>query len=693
MPPSFRFNLAPGAVPAYVGALSVGLFVASDLAAQSAQTVTPPPLMEEIIVWGRALELLGMADSASQGVVGYADFSTRPMLRVGELVEVVPGMIATQHSGPGKANQYFLRGMNLDHGSDFSARFDGVPVNHRTHAHAQGYLDLNFIIPEIVERVEFRKGPYYADIGDFSAVGATFFRTYDRLERGFAELAIGTENDVRIVGGNSVDVGEGSLLYAGEFATRDGPWALPQDVEKLNGMIKYTGRIGGIDAQISGTAYTSDWNATDQIPQRAVDQGLSRFGFIDPDLGGSSSRYTISTTLLFGSTEIVAYATNYEMNLYSNPTYFLNDPVNGDEIEQEDRRNIYGVTFDWEGEDLGSDIPITPRIGGELRIDDASEINLFNTVGRQRIGSVREDSAEVMSLSLYADAEVFWTNRLRTTFGLRADYFDFDVTAMNPLNSGSGSDSLVQPKFGLAYSLTDGTEVYGSLGKGFHTNDSRGVVITVDPVTGNPVDPVDAIVEARGAEIGFRSEAWDDVKFTAAAFWLDLDSELLFVGDAGTSEPSDATKRRGIEFSTFWQPRESLVFDLTAAKTDGRYVGVPVGQDRIPDAHEVVVGAGATWISPRGFTASLRIRHFADAPLTEDGSVQKDDSTLVNLGLSYAFGNFEIGIDVLNLFDANDDDIAYFFESQLAGEPAPVDDIHFHPVESRAVRAMLRYRL
>ncbi len=649
--------------------------------------------MEEIIVWGRALQLLGMAESASQGIVGYADFSTRPLMRVGELVEVVPGMIATQHSGSGKANQYFLRGMNLDHGSDFSARFDGVPINNRTHAHAQGYLDLNFIIPEVVERVEYRKGPYYADIGDFSAAGASFFKTYDRLERGFAELALGTMNDVRVVAGDSRDFGEGSLIYAGEMVTRDGPWELAEDLEKLNGMVKYTGRIGGVDAQISGMAYSADWNSTDQIPLRALEQGLSRFGFIDPYLGGSSNRYTLSSTLLFGSTEVVAYATRYEMNLRSNPTYFLNDPINGDEIEQEDRRMIYGVTMDWEGEDLGRDVLVTPRFGGELRLDDADEINLFRTAARQRIGSVREDSAEVLSLSLYADAEVYWNDRLRTTFGLRGDFFDFDVTALNPANSGSGSDSLIQPKFGVVYSLADGMELYGSVGKGFHTNDARGVTITADPVTGDPVQPVDAIVEAVGSEIGFRSEAWEDVKFTAAMFWLDLDSELLFVGDAGTSEPSDATERRGIEISTFWQPRDSLVFDLTAAKTRGRYKGLPAGQDRIPDAHELVVGAGVSWISPRGITASLRLRHFAEAPLIEDNSISKDSSTLVNLGVSYEFGNFEIGLDVLNLFDAKDDDIAYFFESQLPGEASAVEDIHFHPVESRAFKAIFRWRL
>ena len=235
--------------------------------------------IDEVVVWGRGLDLLGSADSASHGIVGYSDFSTRPMLRVGELVEVVPGMMATQHSGPGKANQYFLRGMNLDHGSDFSARFDGMPVNMRSHAHATGYLDLNFVIPEIIETVEYRKGPYYADMGDFSAAGGSLFKSYDRLEQSFAEIQAGTENDYRFVGASSLEVGSGDLLYALEYSVRDGPWVLEQDLNKINALLKYTGTYQGADVRISALAYDAEWNSTNQIPLRAVETGTtSRFG-------------------------------------------------------------------------------------------------------------------------------------------------------------------------------------------------------------------------------------------------------------------------------------------------------------------------------------------------------------------------------------------------------------------------------
>jgi outer membrane receptor protein involved in Fe transport len=659
----------------------------------TAQEIAQPVLDEIIVVWGRATQLLGVAKAASEGVVGYADFSTRPLMRVGELVEVVPGMIAAQHSGTGKANQYFLRGMNLDHGSDFSAHFDGMPVNFRTHAHAQGYLDLNFMIPEIIEKVEYRKGPYRADLGDFSAAGASFFKTYDRLDEGFVELTSGTNAEYRFVGADSQDLSDGTLLYAGEIHSREGPWALTEDLQKLNGLVKYSGSIGNVETHVTGMAYSSEWRSTDQIPLRTIEQGiLDRFGFVDPDLGGESQRFSVAATLFLDASELRVYASRYELNLFSNPTYALNDPVNGDEIEQEDRRTVFGAVFNRDWDVAVGDLVVLPTVGADFRFDDVGELNLFNTVARQRIGSVREDQAEELSIGIYGEIEILWTERLRSTFGLRGDYYDFDVTALQPANSGSGSASLLQPKVGLAYEVVEDIELYASYGKGFHSNDVRGVTLTTDPVTGAPATPVDALVEARGAELGLRSEAWEGLKLSAAFFWLELDSELLFVGDAGTTEPSNATRRSGIELGTFWETTDNLVIDVTYAKTHGRYTDAPPGEDRIPDAHETVISAGATWVTPRGLTASLRVRHFSDAPLTEDNSVSKDASTLVNLGIAYDFDRIEAGIDVLNLFDADDDDIEYFFESQLPWETSPVEDIHFHPVESRAIRANVRWR-
>jgi len=650
-----------------------------------------PPAVEEILVWGRATQLVGTADSASQGVVGYDDFSTRPLSRVAELVEVIPGMIATQHSGPGKANQYFLRGINLDHGSDFSNSFDGMPINFRTHGHAQGYLDLNFIIPEIIERVDYRKGPYYADVGDFSLAGSNAFKTYDELEDSFSELILGSDEELRFITADSFAFGNGTLLYAVEHEQTNGPFVLDQDVRKFNGLVKYTGLIGNVRSQITAMAYDSEWVSTNQVPQRAVDSGLiDRFGFIDPDLGGESHRYSVTGTFDFTDWQLNAYASRYYMSLINNPTYFLNDPINGDEFEQEDERWVFGGSLRNETELDLFGIPTTRTLGADLRFDDVEELNLFTTIDRRRIGSIREDQVEELSLDAFAQWEMHLTERLRGTLGLRVDYYDFDVTAKTRANSGSGDDSLWQPNVGLAYLLSDHLELYANYGHGFHSNDVRGAVITTDPVSGDPVDRLPVLVEGKGSEIGFRYDNRNGFILSVAAFELEMDSELVFIGDAGTTEPSDGTRRNGVEVAAFWEITDGLVVDLTAAKTDGHFLGRPPGEDSITDAHEQVSGAGITFVSG-GLTTSLRMRYFSDAALTEDDSIRKDDSTILNFGISYDFGDWTLGLDVLNLTDAEDDDIAYFFESRLPGETAGVEDIHFHPSNPRTYRATLRY--
>ena len=649
--------------------------------------------VEEVIVWGRSLQLLGNTNSASKGVVGYSDFSTRPLSRVAELVEVVPGMIATQHSGPGKANQYFLRGINLDHGSDFSTYFDGMPVNFRTHAHAQGYMDLNFIIPEIIERVDFQKGPYFADTGDFSLAGSNSMKTYDALAENFTEITFGSEDEIRLVTANSFQLANGSVLAAFEHHQSNGHFDLDQDVRKYNGLLKYTGAIANIPSRITFSAYDSQWISTNQVPQRAVDSGLiSRFGFIDPDLGGESHRYSLAGNFQINDWDLNLYASSYYMSLINNPTYFLNNPADGDEFEQEDERRLFGGSLRKRSESEIFGLPAAQTVGIDIRYDDVNELNLFNTISRRRLSSIREDEAEEFSAGLFAESQISLTDKLRATLGVRVDYYDFEVDALRPGNSGSDQDSLWQPNIGLAYRVNENVELYLNYGHGFHSNDVRAAVNTIDPVTGDPTEAQDVLVEGKGSEIGFRYDTLNGFNIAIAAFELRTDSELVFVGDAGTTEPSDPTSRNGVEINSFWEINENWVFDFSAAKTSGHFRGLPSNADSITDAHEEVLAAGLTHVGNNGLTASLRVRHFSDAALTEDESVQKDGSTLVHAGVSYAFSNWEIGIDVLNLLDADDDDIAYYFESQLAGETTGVEDIHFHPSNPRHIRLLLKYR-
>lgn len=668
--------------------------ISAAVAISSQSALAQQDELEEVVVWGRSLQLLGTADSASQGVVGYADFSTRPIARVGELVEVVPGMIATQHSGPGKANQYFLRGFNLDHGSDFSTYFDGMPVNFRTHAHAQGYMDLNFIIPEIIERVEFQKGPYFADTGDFSLAGSNSMKTYDALEDGFTELTLGSRDEIRFVTANSFDFAEGTLLYALEHHQTNGFYDLEQDVRKLNGLLKYTGDFAGVPSRITLSAYDSDWTSTNQVPERAVTSGLiDRFGFIDPDLGGESYRYSLSGSFeLTENWDLNLYASSYYMSLINNPTYLLNDPINGDEFEQEDERIMFGGALRNETEIELFGVPVRRTFGADYRYDDVDELNLFNTLSRRRIDSIREDEAEEFSIGVFGELQFQVTEALRATLGVRYDYYDGDVDALQPQNSGSDDDSLWQPNFGLAYRINDNLELYGNYGHGFHSNDIRAAVNTVDPVTGDPSESLDVLVEGKGGEVGFRYDTLEGFNVSIAYFTLKMDSELVFVGDAGTTEPGDPSRREGIEVTSFWEINENLVLDFSGARSDGHFVGLPSGENAIPDAHDIVFGAGLTYAGGNGWTSSLRVRHFDDAALTEDEAVQKDSSTLLHFGVSYAQNNWEIGLDVLNLLDAEDDDIAYFFESQLPGELNPVEDIHFHPANPRTVRVLMKYK-
>ena len=649
--------------------------------------------IEEIHVWGRSLQLLGTADSASQGVVGYDDFSTRPLARVAELVEVIPGMIATQHSGPGKANQYFLRGFNLDHGSDFSTYFDGMPVNWRTHAHAQGYMDLNFIIPELIQRLDFQKGPYFANTGDFSLAGSNRMVTYDTLEEGFSELTLGSRNETRLLTANSFEVGDGDFLYAIEHQQTNGFFDLEQDVRKYNALLKYTGDIFNVPSRITFSAYDSIWTSTNQIPERAVKNGLiDRFGFIDPDLGGDSYRYSLTGNFELNNWELNLYASSYYMSLINNPTYVLNDSINGDEFEQEDERILLGGSLVNEVETEMFGLPVRRTIGADLRYDDVSELNLFYTVSRNRIESLREDEAQQLSLGSFADLQFSLTDRLRASVGLRLDFYDFEVDALRAQNSGSKNESLWQPKVNIAYEVNENLELYANYGEGFHSNDARAAINTIDPATGNPSDTLDILVQGEGSELGFRYDTLEGFNFSLAWFELDLDSELVFVGDAGTTEPSDPSRRNGIELNSFWTFTKALVFDFAATKSDGHFRGLPSGENSIPDAHDLVVAAGLTYHNPNGWTSSLRVRHFDDAALTEDESVKKDSSTLVHFGVSYAQESWELGLDIINLLDQEDDDIAYWFESRMIGETASFEDIHFHPSNPRAVRALLKYK-
>jgi outer membrane receptor protein involved in Fe transport len=648
----------------------------------------------DIIVWGRGIDLVGVAQSASQGLVGYRDFDQRPLARTGELLEAIPGMIATQHSGEGKANQYFLRGFNLDHGTDFAGFVDGVPVNMRTHGHGQGYMDFNFVIPELVERIDYRKGPYWADVGDFDAAGTANMTTRSSLAAPFVDVTLGQYGYLRGVAAGSFETGGGTLLIGGAATTNNGPWDLDDDLRNFSGLLKYSHGTPDAGWGVQFGGYTAKWNATDQVPQRAIDSGLiDRLGYIDPDLGGQTTRLWAEANAGFSGFTASAYVVSYKFKLTSNFTYYLDDPVNGDEFQQVDRRNIFGGTLAKSWDVALGPVPTKITIGGDTRYDDIGTVGLYHSVAGVRTGTVRQDAVNEFSAAFYARDDFTLTPKLRAMVALRGDHYGYDVTSSIAENSGSGTQTMWSPKATLAWRVADTLELYANYGAGLHSNDARGAAISVDPNTLEPAEPVDLLVRAQGAELGAR---FAQGRFTATltGFWLHLDSELVFTGDGGTTEPNPASRRLGVEFAGFWRPTDALTLDLSVAATSASFVDVPTDAERIPNAITNVVGAGATWDFGHGFTTTLRVRHFGAAPLIEDGSVWSQPTTIFNLGGYWSTGRLRLGLDVYNLRDSHAADISYFYASRLPGEPAEgVDDIHIHPVEPRQVRLSARVSL
>jgi outer membrane receptor protein involved in Fe transport len=379
-----------------------------------------------------------------------------------------------------------------------------------------------------------------------------------------------------------------------------------------------------------------------------------------------------------------AYTIDYDLSLVSNFTYFLDDPVDGDQFEQVDERRVTGGELAYSlGDGRG-----THTFGTSLRYDDIGDVGLFRTRELERVSTVRRDHVEELALGLYYANEMRWTDRFRSVLGLRADRYEFDVTSDVPENSGTADDSLLSPKMSFIYAIGDSAEVYLSAGRGFHSNDARGTTITVDPVTGDPADRVDPLVAARTGEIGARAFLADRLNVSAALWRVDLDSELLFIGDAGNTEASRASTRYGIELPLYYRPTDRVTLDFELALTESHFTEPDPAGDEIPGSIDRVFAAGITFEQPRGFYGGVRARYFGPRPLVEDGSVESGSSVIWNAGAGWRRGAMDVRVDVLNVLDSEDDDITYFYASRLAGEPAEgVEDLHFHPIEPRTVRA------
>lgn len=652
---------------------------------------------QRVTVEGHYDNAVGSSDAASQGTIRAELLKSRPPQRPGEVLEFVPGVIVTQHSGDGKANQYFLRGFNLDHGTDFATSVNGIPVNMPTHGHGQGYTDLNFLLPELVQRIEYRKGPYFAGVGDFSAAGAADIVYRNRLDAPFALVTVGEDGYRRGVLGASRDLASGhTLLGAFEAMRNDGPWTLQEHLRRSNGVLTLSGGTAASGWSASAMAYDAHWRATDQVPQRLLDAGqfdgrpFGRFDAIDPSDGGATGRTSVSGQWQRNAdgalTRVSAYALHYRLKLFSNFTYFT-DPLDGDQFSQQDNRHSYGLKASHAfGHALGG-FAARSEFGAQLR-HDRIHVGLFDTVARTVTNVTRDDRVRETLAGVYGQTSVEFSPWLRGVFGVRADQVRNRVESLvTPANSGRSRATQVSPKLSLVVGPFAKTELFFNAGRGLHSNDARGTTTTVDPRSGDALDKVPPLVAARGFEIGVRSEAVRGLQSSLALWTLRSDSELVYVGDAGTTEPSAASRRRGIEFNNRWVPVPWFLLDADLAWTHARFDS----GERIPNAIDRVASLAVTLRDLGPWSATLQMRHLGPGALIEDNSVRSTPSTLTNLRVSRRLGRHaELTLDVFNLLNRKVNDIQYFYESQLPGEPAPVADRHVHPSEPRSARLSLR---
>jgi len=638
---------------------------------------------------------VGTSDAASQGYITPKLIEAKPLLRPGEVLEYVPGVIVTQHSSDGKANQFFLRGFNLDHGTDFHTTVAGMPVNLPTHAHGQGYSDLNFMIPELIARVDYKKGPYFAEEGDFSSAGAAHFHYVDRMKENLASATAGDFGYRRMLLAGSPKPENGNLLYALELVNNDGPWVNPENFGKINAVLRYGHGTQDEGYSLTAMHYRGKWNATDQIPQRAVDSGLvSRFGAIDPTDGGESQRSSLSYDMrkpfLGGQFQIGAYFIKYRLQLFSNASFFQDDPVNGDQFQQYDSRKVMGITPNWLWAGKLGDVQSIVKVGMQLRRDNVDRVGLYSTVARQRLSTTREDAVRETGSGMYVENSLQWTEKFRSVLGLRADFYNMDVASNLAANSGKKSDHLASPKLNLIFGPWDKTEYFISAGSGFHSNDARGAVITLDPKTLTPAQQSPALVRSKGAELGVRSEWVPRLQSSLALWRLALDSELVFAGEAGTTQASRPSLRHGIEWSNRYRPRPWLLIDADVSASKARFTDEDPAGDRIPGSIDRVAALGVTLNDLGRWSGAVQMRYFGPRPLIEDGSVHSRSTLMTNLRIGYRLDkNLRLGLDVFNLFNRQASDIDYYYASQLRGEAAPVNDVHFHPVEPRSLRLTL----
>jgi TonB dependent receptor/Carboxypeptidase regulatory-like domain/TonB-dependent Receptor Plug Domain len=670
-----------------------------------------------INVEGRQGSLIGIAASATQGMVGATEIQDRPILRSGEVLETVPSLMITQHAGGGKANQYFLRGFNLDHGTDFAIFLDGMPLNLPSHAHGEGYADMNTVIAELVERVDYEKGPYYADVGNYGSAGSAHVVFFKTLPRNFSKVEGGMYGYGRAVFGVSQKLGLGNLLYGGEAYHDDGPWKHPDNYYKFNGFLNYSRGGDGDGFSITARSYHGNWHSSDQIADNAVPL-VGFFGALNPTDGGRSQRYSLQAEWhrrdANSETKVMAYGFYYDLDLFSDFTYFLTDPIRGDQFEQKDRR--WGAGLDarhtifsqWFGRKVDNTFGLQVR-------NDWINNGLFQTENRVRVDKTDSDTGTTLpgttqadrftdtQVGFYAENTIHWADKFRSVTALRGDLEHFDVTSLvTSANSGTATKVLPSPKLSLIFGPWSNTEFYVQGGFGFHSNDGRGTTQRVEPVSGEnpfpntPSTPIPPLIPTKGAEIGLRTTAVSHLQSTLSLWYLHSASELQQSGDTGgTVASAQPSQRYGFEWANYYTPLEHVAFDFDIADSTAHFTtidgddaapGSPGGK-RVPEAVGLVISSGITLHDHKGFSASLRLRNFGPRDLTSDGIFRSKATILLNAEVGYQISEkWRVSAEFLNLLNRRDHDIDYAYTSRITPTATPAFIDVFHPVEPFQVR-------
>lgn len=668
-------------------------------------------------------------DAASAGDVGQLELASQPLLRPASLLESVPGLIVTQHSGEGKANQYFLRAFNLDHGTDLATEVDDMPINMPTHAHGQGYTDLNFLIPELAADLHYKMGPYYADEGDFATAGTVRIGLVTEAPAA-TTLGYGQDGYRRALAMGSTALGEGTLLAAGEAYHNDGPFDVPDDYNRLNGVLRYHSGTEHDYWSLTGMAYSGRWNSTDQVPERAIDAGLiSRWGSLNPTDGGITTRSSLSFSRVRSTetdqVQFSAYIIRYKLDLYSTFTYYLKDPIYGDQMLQHDDRVVYGLkgAKTWSTELAG--MPMNNVIGVQARVDNIRDVAIDPTFQRKIIGTQQNAGVEESNGAIYAESSLQWRPDVRTVIAAREDYFDFGVTdkMLNPDGScniksdplgcvtGTKRASLFNPKLGIVLGPWAQTKYFINIADGYHSNDARGVTRSGE---NRDVPPVTPLTRVSSYEVGLSSAAIPDLQTSIDVFELKLKSELVFDGDAGVTAPSGATTRQGIEWANTFHFNTWLSADLNAAFSKARFdrdapaddlgcgnaapsnpcvLPIAIVGRYIPNSPTNVIGGGFTVQRQFGWFGALRARHFGESPLVEDDSAKAPAYTTVDGQIGYRRDRWVVALDAFNLFDVKWNDIEYYYVSRLPNEASPRPDYVVHAGVPLTLRIHFQYFL